>query len=678
MAVRSWSVRVWLIALGGLGILPLLVLALWFSAFEYREERARVLTRVLEIARALTQAVDGRFEARIALLEGLATANSLRDGRFDDFFIRASDALRSLPPGGVITVRDAEGRLLMTTADAAAPKSQEGGDGVRAVFASGEPQISNVRQAAGGGAFVVSVDVPVYQDGRVMYALSIVFPVEELWVLVRAQRISRDWYIGINDQNAVLAARLPDPERYVGKASVGPLVEAFRGQAEGHLRTVSLDGVEIYSTWSRSPFSGWTVAIALRESILAEPLRRRVAALAIAGGATLLAVLGFGLLLGRAISRRMVRLADGAAAIASDRPTVPPPRGIREVDTVDQAIRQAAQMIREQEARQRLLLGELDHRVKNMLATVQALINRTLGRTAEAKTLTGRVSALAHAHALLARTQGRSAPLRDIVSITLEAHRGEGRRIVIDGPDILLNPRAAQGLALALHELATNAVKHGALSVSGGMVGVYWRITGTSTSRCLELDWIEQGGPPVVEPSRRGFGSILIERMPQELDGTVTLRFLPRGVTCGITMPAAEITAEGSVLPEPFVAKPAGAVALRGRRVLLVEDSALVAMESMQALEEAGCQVQTAGDLAAALALARTADVDAAVLDVNLNGEMVFPAAYALRERHIPFLFLTGYDDARLWPEDLRRETRISKPLQAEELLAALRNLGAV
>jgi len=678
MSARSWSVRVWLIALGGLGALPLIVLALWFSLFEFEKERQRALARIQETARAMAQALDGRLEARIAILHGLASANSLSDGRFEDFRARASQVLGSLPPGTVISVSTRDGTQLVNTALPAGRELpvRSNLEGVEAVFATGKPSISNVLRDAISGKLVVSIDVPVFQRQAVLYDLAVIFPIEELAELLRAQRTSPDWYTGLIDRNGILAARLPFPERFAGTPAAAALWTQIVSHEEGHIKTPALDGVLVYSTWSRSAFSGWSVAIAVPESFMVGPLWRRVSVLLAGGGAVLLAVLVLALLLGRAISLRMVRLAEGANAIASDRPTDAPPRGIREVDIVDQAIRRATTTIREQEARQRLLLGELDHRVKNMLATVQALINRTLGRTPEARALTGRVGALAQAHALLARTQGRSALLRDIVATTLAAHRDDERRLTIGGPDILLTSRAAQGMALVLHELTTNAVKHGSLSVPGGTVDVGWDIDDSAAARRLRFHWIERGGPPVSEPTRRGFGSVLIERMPQELDGTVTQAFDPDGVRCLIVMPAAEVVAEGADSTGETPASPTQeGRTLRGRRVLLVEDSALAAMEATQALEGEGCAVQTASDLAAALALARSAAIDAAVLDVNLNGEMVFPAAYALRERGIPFLFLTGYDDPQLWPENLRDQIRIPKPLEANELLAALRRL---
>jgi two-component system, chemotaxis family, CheB/CheR fusion protein len=188
-----------------------------------------------------------------------------------------------------------------------------------------------------------------------------------------------------------------------------------------------------------------------------------------------------------------------------------------------------------------LLIAELDHRVKNTLAIITSLIAQTL-RTAGspeafATLIENRVQALSRAHSLLTRSGRSMAPLRDIVLGELTPYCGPnpGKNIVIDGDDgVLLAPKATLALAMALHELATNAAKYGALSASEGQVAVTWSVADASDPQ-VTLDWIETGGPPVTPPTRRGFGSDLIERMlPHELAATVTRDFPAAGVRCRI------------------------------------------------------------------------------------------------------------------------------------------------
>jgi two-component sensor histidine kinase/PAS domain-containing protein len=198
---------------------------------------------------------------------------------------------------------------------------------------------------------------------------------------------------------------------------------------------------------------------------------------------------------------------------------------------------------KEAEERQRLLLNELNHRVKNTLATVQSIASQTL-RTATSEAafrdaFEARLVALSKTHNLLTDQNWRGASLHDLVISELRPHaggrEGGGSRILLESErDVRLNPKAAVALGMAMHELATNAVKYGALSVPAGRVTVRSRIEG----RSLLIDWVESGGPPVAVPQRRGFGSRLLEQgLAGELAGDVRLGYLPDGLVCHMELP---------------------------------------------------------------------------------------------------------------------------------------------
>ncbi|PVM71927.1 histidine kinase [Caulobacter radicis] len=186
----------------------------------------------------------------------------------------------------------------------------------------------------------------------------------------------------------------------------------------------------------------------------------------------------------------------------------------------------------------RLLVNELNHRVKNSLATIQAIAGQTFHAArslpAAQEAFTARIIALSEAHDVLTRENWEGADLLDVVDRLVALHGGEGR-FVLDGPSVRLSPRPALSLSMALHELATNAVKYGALSRQGGQVTISWSVDYSGVPR-LSLRWRESGGPPVVAPTRRGFGSRLIERgLAQELSGEARIDFKPEGVECAIT-----------------------------------------------------------------------------------------------------------------------------------------------
>ncbi len=184
-----------------------------------------------------------------------------------------------------------------------------------------------------------------------------------------------------------------------------------------------------------------------------------------------------------------------------------------------------------------VLAREAEHRSKNLLATVQAAVNLSHADTSEALKLAirGRVEALANVHSLFVKTRWVGADLATIASQELSAYsEKDGGRLRMAGPPVVLEPDAAQAVAIVLHELATNAVKYGALSVAGGTIDLRWSHKG---NKKLNLRWQEAGGPPVQEPKHKGFGGRVIERMITQLKGKAHFDWRPEGVVCEITLP---------------------------------------------------------------------------------------------------------------------------------------------
>lgn len=195
--------------------------------------------------------------------------------------------------------------------------------------------------------------------------------------------------------------------------------------------------------------------------------------------------------------------------------------------------------------RQRLLLDELNHRVKNTLATVQSIALQTR-RNADAASfetaLMARIDALSRAHDLLSEVAWEGASLREVIARTLAPYVGDeqAERFSMSGPRVRLGPNAAVSLAMAFHELATNAAKYGSLSVADGRVDIAWRSDSSTSPALLDLEWRESGGPAVTKPRRRGFGSRLVERgLAREFGGEVELAFEPEGVRCAMRLPLA-------------------------------------------------------------------------------------------------------------------------------------------
>ena len=198
-----------------------------------------------------------------------------------------------------------------------------------------------------------------------------------------------------------------------------------------------------------------------------------------------------------------------------------------------------------------LLLGELDHRVKNILSIVSSVINQTL-KTSESPaafkaSMERRIAAIARAHSLLTHEGGRAgASLRDLIDRELAPFDRGNRNLEITGPEVILTPKAGLTLAMAIHELASNASKYGALSTAKGRLAVTWDSYADAAGLKLTISWAETGGPSVKQPRRTGFGTPLIERtVSHDLDGVATREFLPSGVRCTIEIP---LTAEAGYL----------------------------------------------------------------------------------------------------------------------------------
>jgi PAS domain S-box-containing protein len=195
--------------------------------------------------------------------------------------------------------------------------------------------------------------------------------------------------------------------------------------------------------------------------------------------------------------------------------------------------REAFAAVAASEQRQRLLIDELNHRVKNTLATVQSIARQTAKRATDltdyVNMFEARIMALSHTHNALTRGAWERASLKDLLQVELEPFARE--QIHMDGPDVQLAPHQALAFGLVFHELATNAAKYGALSVPGGCVRVGWALQGERER--LVLTWLESGGPPVTPPSRRGFGSRLVQAsVTGELGGKAELAFDPDGFRC--------------------------------------------------------------------------------------------------------------------------------------------------
>ncbi|WP_136684590.1 HWE histidine kinase domain-containing protein [Falsirhodobacter xinxiangensis] len=323
--------------------------------------------------------------------------------------------------------------------------------------------------------------------------------------------------------------------------------------------------------------------------------------------------------------------------------------------------------------RQRVLNDELNHRVKNILAVIKSVIGQPVeqGRTLESyvSALKGRIQALSFAHDQVMRGDGGGS-LQGLLQAELSPYAGSAR-LHLDGPEALLDSRGFSVMAQVLHEMATNAAKYGALSRAGAQLSVTWGPTPEGDCR---LAWRESGGPPVVPPSRSGFGSLLLERsLPFDLGGSSRIDYLPSGVEADFILPARHVRFDSG--PTPLAEKTVTTDTKRlpeTAHLLLLEDQLLIAMDVEAMLQESGfTRISLARNVEQALAIIDQG-VELAMLDVNLGRETSVPVAEELHRRGIPFVFATGYDERSALPEGLRHVPVVRKPYEVENLLEAL------
>ncbi|WP_421993519.1 HWE histidine kinase domain-containing protein [Roseococcus sp.] len=325
--------------------------------------------------------------------------------------------------------------------------------------------------------------------------------------------------------------------------------------------------------------------------------------------------------------------------------------------------------------RQKLLIAELNHRVRNILALISGLVKQTQAGTAAdfASQIEGRIEALARAHDQITRDNWGPAPLRAL----LQAETGTyAQRVVLSGPEVSITPLAFSTLALVLHELVTNSAKYGALSAPSGRVEIRWYMEADGQ---LALEWGEHGGPPVQAPQRRGFGSSFIERaIPFDLHGEARIHFAVAGVSATFVIPRLHVVdtpgaKEIMALGVPTARSSTNEV----RNALVVEDNFIIALDAQSMLKHLGVpKVEVASNVTAALRRIAQDVPDFVVLDFNLGRESSVPVAEELERRGIPFVFATGYgedaDILGLFPE----RPVLRKPYTRADLKAFLTGLA--
>lgn len=336
--------------------------------------------------------------------------------------------------------------------------------------------------------------------------------------------------------------------------------------------------------------------------------------------------------------------------------------------------------------RQELLIAELNHRVRNILGVIRGLIRQSKPHDDSidsfVKLVDGRIHALARAHNQITDDHWGPAPIKALIDAEAAAFLADGsQRVRTEGGFVLLNPQAYSTMALVIHELVTNSAKYGSFSATGSVTIAWSR----NDAGDLLFDWREQDGPPVKSPSRNGFGTTIINRsVPYDLGGEVFVDFAATGLRVSIRIPARHVTEATSEhiprikYPRPAIGHPVAPPQriLGGERVLLVEDSLIIALDAEDVLDRLGAElVTTASTVAGALEAVRESQPTLAMLDINLGDGTSYAVADRLAELGVPFLFASGYGEQAQLPENHRARAVLQKPYTLENVARALEPL---
>jgi two-component sensor histidine kinase len=495
--VPTLSLRWRLILLVAGAMLPLVMLSGIAILQSYRAAQANATDRILQTTRGAMSSVDRELQNLISGVEVLALSPALAAGDFEAFRSEADRFSARFAGGDLVGVADRSGQFLFVTTMPAGSKLPQRGKmaPLEAVYARPQPFISDLFMGTIIGRMVFTSDVPVIVDGKVKYDLTFSPPRETFDSILAHLALPPGWIVEILDRSNQHIARVPAFGESNRIVTAPPwLQDEMAKSPEGILRATSFEGTPLLTAYTTSPDFGWKVAIGMPADALSDAPRRAFI-ITMAASAALLAV---------------------ALAFASHL---------------------AGEIVRA-EANRELLINELNHRVKNTLSAVQAIVSRTLrvspSENARAA-IENRLSALSHAHNILSSRSWESASITDIVQGVVDPHT-DGR-MTARGPQLRLSPRAAIAVAMILNELATNAVKYGALATQGGMIHLLWSVMG---ERRLHLEWRESADKPISVPTRTGYGTDFIHRaVTHELGGQVTIEYRPEGLFCAIEFPLA-------------------------------------------------------------------------------------------------------------------------------------------
>ena len=500
-------------------------------------ERARLFGEVRIGAERIAADIDQTLNGYIAILETLATTPALAEGDYATVYRQAQAALGSR--GLYAFLRDLDGQQLLNTRlpfGVALPKTT--GFDVD-VSQLARPHVSGVVIGTVANRPVMAASVPVLRNGKMQYVLSLSLKPALMKELLDRQQLPAEWRATVTDSNGVIIARSRLHDENVGKKMTAPQGIAGGGT---EISSDDLDGRTVKWGTAPSRVSGWNVYVSVPSASVEDAARNALLNYVLIVAAFTCVGIAGAVGVARVISVPLNLAEKAAKALGEGRAVTFEPTVVAEANAVGDALVEAARLREQAEQQIMLLMREVNHRSKNMLAVVQAIARQMPVKDPKqfVRQFSDRIVGLAASQDLLIESNWQGVRVADLVRSQLALFRELiGTRIEIHGPSVRLQPPAAQAIGMALHELATNASKYGALSDENGRLRVTWSLEGDGDDREFLLSWEEKDGPETKPPERRGFGyTIMVAMVEKSLDATVIVDYAPAGLVWKVRAPA--------------------------------------------------------------------------------------------------------------------------------------------
>ncbi|WAP69344.1 sensor histidine kinase [Jiella pelagia] len=516
--------------------LIVLVPALLFSAYlivQFSQQQQEIAAaQVNDTAEIVSNAVDREIYGLLTSGRVLAASPTLVDDRLGQFHDRTEAALAGTATTAELV--DSNMTVRVDTRESFPSAAERFGDEalVQKVLETQQPSISGVSFREKRGEFVYQVALPIRNGARVNYVLILSKATTSFEAVIADRNLPSRWSAIIKDGagKQVFAAVTSDGRTRARQISYDnpSIIEAIGNAGMGN---------DLIRASTVSNLSGWTTTVAVPSAVIGKPVMRSWLLLVAVGALLLAFSVALGITFGRRLADPILKLSQQAEKIGRGDPATMIATDIAEVAQVSKVLAQASRERREAEEQNRFLMREMSHRAKNQYALIAAIARRAANESADTTqflaTLSEALNSLARSADLLSSGGWHSVSMIELVKTQLQAFKSGNEQILHDGPAISLNATAAQTIGLALHELATNAAKYGALSGPEGQVAITW-----TCDEKLTLSWRESGGPPVTPPRHSGFGTLVTQKMTARgLGGSVAMDYATTGVVWILTAP---------------------------------------------------------------------------------------------------------------------------------------------